>query len=157
MGLDQLSSIYQQVLMQHYKFPKNRGELANATHEMHLLNPTCGDDLTIQCRVKQDVIEEIAFTGTGCAISTASASMMTETLKERTIQEALALVEEFNALIGGESHHHLSDEELKNELQEAFLLKNVRNFPARYKCAILAWRALEKSVTSTADKEEIYE
>lgn len=154
MGLDELSSIYQQVLMQHYKFPKNKGELPDATHEMHLLNPTCGDDITIQCCVKNDIIEKIAFTGIGCAISTASASMMTEVLKQRPLDEALSLVEEFNALIGGESKQTLSQEDLKAELNEAYLLKNIKNFPARYKCAILAWRALEKSVT-TSDKEEI--
>lgn len=156
MGLDQLSSIYQQVLMQHYKFPKNKGEIAHPTHQMHLLNPTCGDDITIQCRVEDNVIQEIGFTGIGCAISTASASMMTQALQHRPIDEALVLVDEFNALIGGESQQHLTDEQLKDALKEAYLLKNIKNIPARYKCAILAWRALEKSMTST-DKEEVYE
>lgn len=155
MGLEHLSSLYQTVIMDHYQHPRNQGKLDQATHRMELLNPTCGDAIVVECRVENSVIEDIAFSGYGCAISMASASMMTQAMKGKEINQAKALVESFNALIGGQSESCLDSKQLKSEIKEAMLLENIKQFPARYKCAILAWRALEKGLNHEESGEAI--
>lgn len=155
MGLEHLSSLYQTVIMDHYQHPRNQGKLDQPTHHMELLNPTCGDAIVVECRVEDSVIQEIAFSGYGCAISMASASMMTQAMKGLTINQAKDLVEAFNALIGGQSKSQLDEEQVKNQLKEAVLLENIKQFPARYKCAVLAWRALEKGLNHEESGEAI--
>ena len=155
MGLERLSSIYQTVLMDHYQHPRNRKKLQEATHQMELLNPTCGDAIMIECLVKDQIVEEIGFSGHGCAISIASASMMTQALKGKSVQKVKILIDNFNALIGGQSDQTIATSDLKEDLKEAILLENINQFPARYKCAVLAWRALEKGLNREESGEII--
>lgn len=155
MGLEKLNSIYQTVIMDHYQHPVSKRKIDQPTHHMELLNPTCGDAIQLECRVEDQIIKEIGFTGHGCAISMASASMLMKIIPGKTITEAQRLVEEFNALIGGQSQRHMSDQEIKAEIKEAFLLENIKQFPARYKCAILAWRALDKGLKGEESGESI--
>ena len=155
MGLERLNSLYQTVLMDHYQYPVSKRKLDHATHQIELLNPTCGDAIQIECVVEDQVIQEIGFTGHGCAISMASASMLMKVMPGKTIQHAKAIIEEFNALIGGQSQRQMDDESLKETIKEAFLLENIKQFPARYKCAVLAWRALEKGLNGEESGESI--
>lgn len=155
MALDNLSSLYQTVIMDHYQRPRNQGKLTEPSHQMELLNPTCGDAIVVECRVEDNRIQEIGFSGYGCAISMASASMMTQAMKGKTVEEAKALVNDFNALVGGQSDPVLDPDQAKKALKEAVLLENIKQFPARYKCAILAWRALEKGLNQEESGESI--
>ena len=154
MAIMNLQQLYRQVLMDHARYPHNRGTLPRYTQQIELLNPTCGDAITVQYLVdEQQTIQDIAFIGHGCNISMASASMMTEALKGGHEPQALALIEAFQQVISGT----LPDDEVLNQLGDAALLEGVRQFPARYKCAALAWKAMEKGLTGQQKESEINE
>jgi len=135
----QLDDLYRQVIMDHYQHPRNQGILSDDAMRIDLRNPSCGDEITLQLLVKDGVVEDVRFKGTGCSISMASASMMSEAIKHQPIDKAVALSKMFRDMMKGGT----VDEDAMGELES---LKGVSKFPARIKCATLAWQALEKAV-----------
>ena len=137
MALSRLENLYRAVILDHSSSPRNFGELSDANGRLELHNPTCGDVILLHVRITDDVIEEAKFSGHGCSISTASASMMTELIKGETMAEAKQIIEEFLLLVQGQKSEpsHLGDAEV---------LGGVAKFPARIKCATLSWKALER-------------
>ncbi|GGE07943.1 iron-sulfur cluster assembly scaffold protein NifU [Marinithermofilum abyssi] len=136
-----LDDLYRRVIMDHYQKPRNRGRLEDGDVSVDLNNPTCGDKVSLQMRIKDGKIEEARFMGEGCSISLASASMMTEAVKGQTVEDALRYVQLFSDMMQGED---IDTDEFPLEDIEA--LQGVAKFPARIKCATLAWKALEKGV-----------
>lgn len=133
------ASIYTAALMQHNAHPDYKYEMDNATCSHEGVNPSCGDELTLQLRIEDGVIEEASFVGSGCAVSQASADMMADLITGKTVEEAHRLVELFLGMIKGDQ---LSEED-KIDLDEAAELESISRMPARVKCAELAWRTLE--------------
>lgn len=143
-----LRDLYQQVIVDHNKSPRNFGKLADYNHEADGYNPLCGDKLHVYVRTNdQGVIEDVSFEGEGCAISVASASLMTEAMKGRTI-------EEFENLFRGFQHMVTSDaSEMPDEksLGKLAVLAGVREFPSRIKCAVLCWHTMKSAVEDTGE------
>lgn len=133
-------NIYTAALMQHNAHPDYKYEMQNCTCSHEGVNPSCGDELTLQLRIEGDLIEEASFVGSGCAVSQASADMMADLITGETIEEAKRLLGLFLGMIKGEE---LSEED-KEDLDEAAELEGISRMPARVKCAELAWRTLEK-------------
>lgn len=140
-----LDTLYRQVIMDHYKHPRNRGEFGDDALTIEMNNPTCGDRIFLQFQLDGEVVKDVKFTGEGCSISLASASMMTEAIKGHRIDEALEMSELFSRMMLGED---VDTDEFGMDDIEA--LQGVSNFPARIKCATLAWKAMEK-VSKTDD------
>ena len=138
--MDDLDSIYTDVIMEHSTATYNKHKLQDATNSEHGHNPSCGDDITLEIKKDGDTITDLAFTGHGCAISQASTSIMIDLLKGKTAEQATKLISIFIRMIKRED---VSEEEL-NELEEAQALKNISNMPARVKCAELAWYTMQK-------------
>ncbi|MBG9981376.1 SUF system NifU family Fe-S cluster assembly protein [Facklamia sp. DSM 111018] len=159
MALNHLDQLYRAVVLDHSANPHHRGRLENATHQMELLNPTCGDAITVEMLVKENTIQDIAFEGIGCTISIASASMMTDLMMGKSIEEAIQLVQAFNQLVGGTQpqDHTINEDTLRRMLKDASILAGVKKFPARYKCAILSWRAVEYGLTQKEDTQALEE
>lgn len=147
MALSRLDQLYRQVILDHSSHPHHHGTLEQATDQIELNNPTCGDVIQLQLILEEDRINDIRFSGSGCAISTASASMMTEAVMGRTTQEALALVDQFSLLVQGKEDDNVE------ALGDAAILSGVSKFPARIRCATLAWKGLEKALIE-ARKEQ---
>ncbi|SDH61742.1 nitrogen fixation protein NifU [Alteribacillus persepolensis] len=139
-----LDTLYRQVIMDHYKNPRNRGELEGETLHVNMNNPTCGDRIQLQLKVEDEKIVEAKFVGEGCSISLSSASMMTEAVKGRTVEEALDMADIFSSMMQGQDY----DDE-KYDLGDIEALQGVTKFPARIKCATLAWKAMEKGFHDT--------
>lgn len=135
-----VGNIYTAALMQHNSHPDYKYEMEGCTCSHEGVNPSCGDDLTLQLRIEDGVIEEASFVGSGCAVSQASADMMADLITGETVEEAKRLVGLFLGMIKGET---LSEED-KEDLDEAAELESISRMPARVKCAELAWRTLEK-------------
>ena len=138
MALSRLDSLYMAVVADHSKSPHHHGVLPDV-EQLQLNNPTCGDVINLSVKFDGDVIEDIAFAGDGCTISTASSSMMTDAVIGKTKAEALELAEIFSLMIQG-------DHEDEYKLGEAKLLAGVSKFPQRIKCATLSWNALKKAI-----------
>ena len=134
-----LRDLYQEVIVDHSRRPRNVGPLPEASHQAEGFNPLCGDRLTLRLKVVDGVIDDVRFEGTGCAISTASASLMTEALKGRSASEADALFADFHALLTGEP-------KATPALAKLAVLAGVREFPSRIKCATLAWHTLHAAL-----------
>jgi len=134
----QLDELYRRVIMDHYKSPRNQGRLDGEAVSVDLHNPTCGDRISLQLSVEDGVVKNARFTGEGCSISMASASMMTDAIKGKKLEEALKLAEDFSCMMRGEP--------VEFEYEELEALSGVSKFPARIKCAMLAWNALRKGV-----------
>lgn len=152
MALNKLNNLYREVILDHAQHPHHNRKIDNYTHQMELLNPTCGDAIIVQLRLESDRITDIAFTGHGCTISIASASMMTQVLNNQTLDHAKELVQTFNTLI---TTGTIDPQENHEQLQDAALLEGLRQFPSRYKCGILAWKAAELGLSPEADKQKI--
>lgn len=135
-----VGNIYTAALMQHNSHPDYKYEMEGWTCSHEGVNPSCGDELTLQLRIEDGVIEEASFVGSGCAVSQASADMMADLITGETVEEAKRLVGLFLGMIKGEA---LSEED-KEDLDEAAELESISRMPARVKCAELAWRTLEK-------------
>ncbi len=135
-----VGNIYTAALMQHNSHPDYKYEMEGCTCSHEGVNPSCGDELTLQLRIEDGVIEEASFIGSGCAVSQASADMMADLITGETVEEAKRLVGLFLGMIKGEA---LSEED-KEDLDEAAELESISRMPARVKCAELAWRTLEK-------------
>ena len=137
--MDDLTDVYNELIMEHSMNSYNKKELEDANYSEIGHNPNCGDEITLQLKVNNNIIEDMAFSGHGCAISQASTSIMIDTLKGKTIEEAKEIVKTFIDMIKRET---LNEEELK-KLEDAIAFRNVANMPARVKCALLAWHTLE--------------
>jgi len=138
--MNNLDTLYRQVIMDHYKNPKNRGELDGDSLTVDMNNPTCGDRIQLQLQLEDDVVKDAKFQGEGCSISMSSASMMTEAIKGKTIEEALEMSKAFSDMMLGK------EVDMDEEFGDTMALQGVSKFPARIKCATLAWKAMEKGV-----------
>lgn len=136
--MSMMRELYTQVIMDHYQRPRNRGELEGAELEEHLLNPLCGDEVTVYANFDGDKVADVKFSGRGCSISQASASMMTERLLGKSREEAEAQIRGFKAMMIGEKEFP--------EIDDLAALKGVIQYPSRIKCATLAWTAFEKGM-----------
>ena len=137
--MDDLTEVYNELIMEHSMNSYNKKKLENADYCEIGHNPNCGDEITLELKVNGNVIEDMAFSGHGCAISQASTSIMIDTLKGKTIKEAKEIIKIFIEMIKRET---TSEEELK-KLEDAIAFRNVSNMPARVKCALLAWHTVE--------------
>ena len=140
--MSELSELYQQVILDHNKKPRNFHEMEDATGRADGFNPLCGDQLTVFLRSDEGVVEEVSFVGSGCAISKASASMMTQALKGRTREDALVLFDEFHRMVTGE----LDEEAEGHHLNRLTIFAGVRDYPARVKCASLPWHTMRAAL-----------
>jgi nitrogen fixation NifU-like protein len=139
---DELQELYQQVIMDHSRKPRNFSKLESANRKAEGHNPLCGDRVTVYLLIEDDVIRDVSFQGEGCAISKASASMMTEALKGKTRSEARAIFRQFHDMVT----EPMEDEEKLEELGKLGVFAGVHKFPARVKCAILPWHALASTL-----------
>lgn len=140
-----LDSLYQEIIVDHYQNPRNFGELEDADFAIEDDNPSCGDEITIYGKLSGDRLEKLRFTGNGCAISMASASLMSDILVGKKISEIRQIIGLFSEMIKGEIE---VDSEVEEKLGELIALKGVVKFPIRVKCATLAWKTLEKALGS---------
>ena len=145
MALNKLDNLYRQVILDHSAHPHHRGKLSDSTKTIEMNNPTCGDVIELELIVKDDVITDIAFSGSGCSISTASASMMTDAVIGKPVSEA-----EHLAVIFAQGNPIPEKDE--EALGDAAMLSGVAKFPARIKCSTLAWKALGKALTDEQGK-----
>jgi len=136
--VEDLRELYQEVILDHNRSPRNYGKPAHSTHHAEGDNPLCGDHLDVYLTIENDLIKDIAFEGKGCAISKASASLMTASLKGKTVEEAKALFEQFHELIT-KGEEDIPDFDVMGKLA---VFAGVRSFPLRVKCASLAWHAV---------------
>jgi nitrogen fixation protein NifU and related proteins len=135
-----LGDLFQDIILEHYKRPRNKGAIQNATAHVHMNNPTCGDEVYLFLRVRDGVVEDVGFEGEGCSISQASISMMTQILKGRPVVDGLRLAQRFTAMMHGDL-----EAAKDKELRDARALAGVSKFPTRVKCALLGWNAYEKA------------
>ena len=138
--MSDLSDLYQEVILDHNRRPRNFHALADASHSAEGYNPLCGDRLTLYLKLNGDTIEDVSFEGGGCAISKASASMMTDALKGRSVGEASALFDRFHRMVTTPPSEPVED------LGKLSALAGVREFPVRVKCASLAWHTLRAAL-----------
>lgn len=137
--MEDLTDVYNDLIMEHSMNSYNKKTLENPTCSEKGHNPNCGDEIEIQVKLNNDIIEDMAFTGHGCAISQASTSIMIDTLKGKTIEQAKEIINIFIEMIKRETKN---EEDLK-KIEDAIAFKNVSNMPARVKCALLAWYTIE--------------
>jgi nitrogen fixation NifU-like protein len=137
-----LDEIYTQLIMEHNKSSHNKRHLNNPNIAERGHNPSCGDDITLELKFNNNIIEDASFVGHGCAISQASTSIMIDLIKGISIEEALKLVETFIGMIKKE----ITDDNELEILEDAVALKNISNMPARVKCAVLAWHTLKEAI-----------
>lgn len=141
-----LDVIYTELIMEHSTSRRNKRKIENPDISEKGHNPSCGDEITLEIKYSGDVIQDLAFTGDGCAISQASTSMMIDLLKGKTKNEALILIDTFINMI---KRDIIEDNELL-VLEDAMVLKNISNMPARVKCAVLAWHTLKEAMDKEA-------
>jgi nitrogen fixation NifU-like protein len=141
--MSDLRELYQEVILDHHKKPRNFRKLEHATRQMEGYNPLCGDKVTVYVQLDGEVVRDVSFQGTGCAISTASASMMTESLKGKTRAEAEALFRGFQDLVTGKP---TAEGAGAPKLGKLAVFTGVREFPVRVKCATLAWHTFHAAV-----------
>ena len=144
--MSELSELYQQVILDHNKKPRNFRKLETANHTAEGFNPLCGDQLTIYLNLEDDTVKEVGFEGSGCAISKAAASMMTQAVKGKSKEEAENLFQEFHSMVMGE----LNEETEENNLGNLKIFAGVREFPVRVKCATLPWHTLHAALNKEA-------
>jgi nitrogen fixation NifU-like protein len=137
--MDNLDEIYNELIMEHSMNSLNKKKLDHADFCELGHNPNCGDEITIEIKLNGDIIEDMAFSGHGCAISQASTSVMIDTLRGKTVKEAKKIIKTFIEMIKRET----TDEKELEILEDAIAFKNISNMPARVKCALLAWHTLE--------------
>ena len=136
MSFSDLKNLYKQVILDHSKHPRNNGKIENC-YKLEMLNPSCGDKITVSVKLVDDIIDDIKFLGTGCSISMASASMLTEELKGLSVQKANEKIHDFLNMIMGTEFN-------EENLEDSIALQNISQLPARVKCATLAWKITEK-------------
>jgi nitrogen fixation NifU-like protein len=145
MDTPQLSTLYRDLILEHYRNPRNRAELEDKTVEVHLANPVCGDEIRLQLRIDDNRIAEAKFVGQGCSISQAAVSMMTTRLQGRSLDEAEGIAKRFTEMMHG------SEEAAKDKtLGDLRALQGVSKFPVRIKCALLGFDALQQALAKSA-------
>ncbi|MEU8073894.1 Fe-S cluster assembly sulfur transfer protein SufU [Catellatospora citrea] len=149
----QLDQLYQEIILDHYKRPQGRGLREPFAADVHHVNPTCGDEITLRVAMDGETISDISYDGQGCSISQASASVLYELLNGRKVDDALAVHAAFVELMGGKGQVE-PDEEV---LGDAVAFAGVAKYPARVKCALLSWMALKDAVAQAValEKEEV--
>jgi nitrogen fixation protein NifU and related proteins len=140
MSFNNLDALYRQVIMDHYKNPRNKGVLEDGNLTINMNNPTCGDRIQLTMNVEDGIVTDAKFEGEGCSISMSSASMMTQAIKGKKIDDAIKLSGVFSNMMQGKEY----EEDL--DLGDIEALQGVSKFPARIKCATLAWKAMEKGL-----------
>ncbi len=140
--MSELSELYQQVILDHNKKPRNFHKLDGANRTAEGYNPLCGDQLNVYMVLEDEVVKDISFEGQGCAISKAAASMMTQSVKGKTKQDAEALFDEFHRMVTGQ----LDPEATPNNLGRLTIFSGVRDYPARVKCASLSWHTMHAAL-----------
>jgi nitrogen fixation NifU-like protein len=140
--MSEINELYQETILEHNKHPRNFREIEDATKKALGNNPLCGDALQVFVAMDGDTISDVAFKGSGCAISKASASMMTQAVKGKSSEEAKGLFDEFTKMVRGE----LNEESDENHLGRLTIFAGVREFPARVKCASLSWHTLSAAL-----------
>jgi len=145
MSSNNLDTLYRQVIMDHYKNPRNKGVIEDDSLTINMNNPTCGDRIQLTLKVEDEKVVDAKFEGEGCSISMSSASMMTDAIKGRPVEEALKLANIFSDMVQGKDPQDLLDEE-DLDIGDIEALSGVCKFPARIKCATLAWKAMEKAL-----------
>lgn len=143
-----LNSLYQQLILEHYRTPRNKGELPGKTVEIHMRNPTCGDEIRLQLIIEDGRIADVMFVGQGCSISQAAVSMMTALIKGRAVDEADALAERFKTMMHGDES--ATKDRSMGDLRA---LAGVAKFPVRVKCALLGFDALQEALKKTGEGE----
>lgn len=138
--MDDLEALYNDIIMEHSMNSYNKKELSSCDLCEMGHNPNCGDEIKLEVKLDGDIIEDMAFTGHGCAISQASTSVMIDVLKGKTIKEAIEIIKTFIEMIKRE----ITDENELEILEDAIAFKNISNMPARVKCALLAWHTMEE-------------
>ena len=141
--MSDLHELYQETIFDHYRQPRNFGLLKDVNRKAEGYNPLCGDKVTLYLRVEDGVIQDVGFEGSGCAISTASASLMTECLKGKRQDEALQLLNKFHDMVTGDA--------MTDDLGKLMVLAGVREFPERVKCATLAWHTMKAALVNPAE------
>ncbi|MFB1098260.1 MULTISPECIES: Fe-S cluster assembly sulfur transfer protein SufU [Bacillaceae] len=141
MSFNNLDTLYRQVIMDHYKHPRNRGKLEEGALVVDMNNPTCGDRIQLQLQVEDGKVKDAKFEGEGCSISMSSASMMTQAIKGKSVEDALRMSQLFSDMMLGKE---IDPGNL--EMGDVEALQGVAKFPARIKCATLAWKAMEQGV-----------
>lgn len=145
--MSDLRELYQEVILDHHKRPRNFGALADANRHAEGHNPLCGDRLTVHLDVEDGVIKDVAFEGAGCAISRASASLMTDAVKGRRVAQVERMFEEFHRMVTSGV-----DEEVEESLGKLAVFCGVREFPSRVKCASLAWHTLHAAIEAKEER-----
>lgn len=143
-----LDDLYQEIILEHYKQPKNQGIIPEASIEVDGRNPFCGDEIKLTLKVIEGVVEDVKFNGSGCAISQASASVMTEHIKGKKVSEIRELFQEFAQMVRGEEHEH----QHIGDMNELSAFQGVSSYPTRVKCAMLAWNAMKDGIERELDK-----
>lgn len=141
MSFNNLDTLYRQVIMDHYKNPRNKGVLEEGSLTVNMNNPTCGDRIQLTMKVSDGIVTDAKFEGEGCSISMSSASMMTQAIKGKEIDKAIKLSKIFSDMMQGKEY---DEDDL--DLGDIEALQGVSKFPARIKCATLAWKAMEKGL-----------
>jgi nitrogen fixation protein NifU and related proteins len=149
MSSKNLDTLYRQVIMDHYKNPRNKGVLEDDSLTINMNNPTCGDRIQLTLKLEDGIVADAKFEGEGCSISMSSASMMTQAIKGKNIEEALKLSKVFSDMMLGKEY---DEDDL--DLGDIEALQGVSQFPARIKCATLAWKAMEKGVSTEKEEQE---
>jgi nitrogen fixation NifU-like protein len=140
--MSELSELYQAVILDHNKKPRNFHKLETANHKAEGYNPLCGDQLTVYVELEDDALKDVSFEGTGCAIFKASASMMTQAVKGKTRHESEVLFDEFHRMVTDQ----LDEESEPNQLGKLKIFAGVREYPVRVKCATLSWHTLHAAL-----------
>jgi nitrogen fixation protein NifU and related proteins len=148
-----LDSMYQQIILDHYKRPQHHRLLESFDAEVHHVNPTCGDEVTLRVKLAGGTIADLGWDGEGCSISQASTSVMSELVVGKPINEALALQQKFLALMQSRGAAELSEAD-EDELDDAVAFEGVSKYPARVKCALLGWMAMKSAVAEAGWRDE---
>ena len=148
-----MESMYQEIILDHYKHPQHRGLPESYDAEVHHVNPTCGDEVTLRVRVADGRIAELGWDGEGCSISQASTSVMSGLVSGKPVADALALEEKFLELMQSRGNAELSEDDA-DALDDAVAFEGVSKYPARVKCALLGWMAMKSAVASAEGSAE---
>lgn len=142
--MNDLESLYRQVIMDHYKNPRHKG--LKGFSKVHIKNPSCGDDITIEAEIENKIIKQVNHQGTGCSICCSSASVLSELMSNKPVDDARRILHKYFAMIKNEPIEDL------DELEEALVFQGVAKFPARIKCATIAWKAFEQILDGDIDE-----
>ena len=145
----ELDNLYQEVILDHYKRPKNKELKPNPTVQVHHVNTSCGDEITLNLKLSGDFVESVTWTGAGCSISQASTSVMSELLTGKNTSDALELVDEFQRMLQSKGSD-LGDE---SRIEDGVAFAGVAKFPARVKCALLGWMAFKDAVSQGLERK----